>query len=155
LSRALARDAAMTPPNLVTSEADHDVCERCQAVFRMSEGCPCKDCHRKHWHDEVCYPAWDAEGRRHPWGDRTHTRPGLAALIVNRLIGPVPNWSFRSLVVGIQRVRSAHAVQIWVRDLDQPGVELIKPEALGVGLNELLPMHVAFEIVDPPMWTWS
>ncbi len=133
----LAQDAAF--------EAEHDVCDRCQAVFRMIEGCLCKTCGRKHWHDEICVAAVERENLQHPFGYRGHTRYGLAGLILIRLGNATT-----SVVVGIQRVRDDHAAQIWVRDLERPGVRIIEPDELMDAIRDDLPFALAFEAVDPP-----
>ena len=130
--------------------AAHDVCDRCQRVFRLSDGCLCKECGRKHWHDEVCYQAFTRETVRHPWGDRKHTRPGLAAFIFSALHLP----SRETIVVGIQRVRGEQAATLWVRDLDRPRVQLIKPAGLTAGIAHDVPIGIRFEAIDPPPWDY-
>lgn len=36
-------------------ERRHDLCPTCNAVFRLSEGCYCKVCRARHWHNEYCF----------------------------------------------------------------------------------------------------
>ncbi len=145
---------------LLTSEANtsaaSDVCEKCVEVFKLVEGCPCKVCGRRHWHDEICYPAvrnavesWDWSMKR-----MNGTRVVFAEHVFHYLVSRIAirmniRPDIESVVVGFLSSAREGRVQVWVRDITR----LSSPLTLDQIVESLyghMPVEVAWEAIRPP-----
>ncbi len=123
-------------------DAAHDVCDKCEAIFALIEGCPCKACGRKHWHDEVCWLQAEAGRRLNLVGSRMHTRQGIAHHVLSKFADKT------GLVVGFASNTRENRVQVWLRSL--PGV--IRPYHENEWRAALEALRgQPFEVVTPPM----
>lgn len=122
----------------------HDVCSVCGKVFPLAEGCLCKACGRRHWHDEICLPLIQASRTDHPMGNRLQTRPGIAWVLYQRMGGD-------GFVTGFSATSREHRIQIWVRTLGL-NVRASYEDAVRAAIGDVA---FDYEVIVPPMWDFA